>query len=207
GVPFNYLVSDERLLPLESIRFFQLDWLWMDCLLDGAFSIGRVMAADHQRDGAHAKSPAANPHARVSGLLLRSEVVSGWPGLLVDAFNGEQVLKLLRMDRLSANVLLCLFEGDATAFEIHQRPEMLHFGLDHSDGGLYKKLRDSQGREGGDSIRSIPWRTEPARVISVTTLAANIKAKLAPTDGVFTSAQFAFQMVENVERVRFSSGA
>ena len=46
GVPFNYLVPDEGLLPKESIRFFWVDAYWVDCLQDGAFSIGRVTAAD-----------------------------------------------------------------------------------------------------------------------------------------------------------------
>ena len=29
------------MLPLESIRFFRVDQEWVDCLADGAFSIGR----------------------------------------------------------------------------------------------------------------------------------------------------------------------
>src|SRR5262249_40203685 len=82
-VPFNYLVPDERMLPPESIRFFLLDPAWVDCLLDGAFSVGRVTSAAHAQDQAHEVSPASNPHARVSGFLLHSDVVSGWPGLLV----------------------------------------------------------------------------------------------------------------------------
>jgi hypothetical protein len=40
GMPFNYLVPDERMLPTESLRFFQVDNNWMDALIDGAFSIG-----------------------------------------------------------------------------------------------------------------------------------------------------------------------
>jgi hypothetical protein len=46
GVPFDYLVPDERMLPLESIRFFRVDNKWVGCLLDGAFSIGRVAGSD-----------------------------------------------------------------------------------------------------------------------------------------------------------------
>jgi hypothetical protein len=69
---------------------------------------------------------------------MRSEVVSGWPGLLVDGFkkvnNVDKKLKLLRMDRLSANVLLCLFEGDVTAVDWRLRPETAHFGLDQKEG-------------------------------------------------------------------------
>ncbi|MGH9939740.1 MAG: hypothetical protein ACREAM_26160, partial [Blastocatellia bacterium] len=89
GVPFNYLAPDERALPPESIRFFQLDSAWIDCLLDGAFSVGRVTGAALEQDGGHETSPAANPHDRVTGFLLRSGAVSGWPGLLVDAYDGD----------------------------------------------------------------------------------------------------------------------
>ncbi len=202
GVPFNYLVPDERLLPLESIRFFQLDWLWIECLLDGAFSIGRVTAADHRRDGAHVKSPAASPHAKVSGMLMRSEVAAGWPGLLVDGFNGEKKLRLLRMDRLSANVLLCLFDGAATAVDLHLRPETAHFGLDQKEGnlsGFYKKLRDQQGNKSGRQIDPIPWRQTLPGTLNVSELAAAIKGDAS----TFTSAQFALQMIETSGKVTF----
>jgi hypothetical protein len=84
GVPFNYLVPDSRMLPEESIRFFEVDPLWVDCLLDGAFSLGRVTEVDHQQDFQHII--ADNRYPRMSGLLIRSEAVSGWPGMLVDAF-------------------------------------------------------------------------------------------------------------------------
>ena len=84
GLPFNYLVPDSRMLPAESIRFFEVDPLWTDCLLDGAFSLGRVTETDHQQDFQHII--ADNRYPRMSGLLLRSEVVSGWPGLLIDAY-------------------------------------------------------------------------------------------------------------------------
>jgi hypothetical protein len=207
GVPFNYLVPDERLLPLESIRFFQLDWLWIDCLLDGAFSIGRVTAADHRRDDAHDKSPAANPHAKVSGALMRSEVVSGWPGLLVDGFNKvDKKLNSLRMERLSANVLLCLFEGDMAAVDFHLRPETAHFGLDQKEGdssGFYKKLRDLQGGKSGPQIDTIPWRQTRPGTIDVSRLAETIKAKINGNGSSFTSAQFALQMIETSDKVRF----
>src|SRR5258708_35921884 len=41
GVPFQYLVPDERMRAAESLRFFYVDPLWMEALLDGALSIGR----------------------------------------------------------------------------------------------------------------------------------------------------------------------
>ena len=94
---------------------------------------------DHQRDQNHAtnnaKSLVRNPHEIVTGLLLRSDVVSGWPGLLVDGTRprNNETKSPLRMERLSKNVLLCLFAGEVTAVNIHQKPETLHFGFDRPD--------------------------------------------------------------------------
>jgi hypothetical protein len=219
GVPFNYLVPDERMLPPESIRFFQLDPAWLDCLLDGAFSIGRVASSDHAQDQAHEVSPASNPHDSVSGFLLRSDVVSGWPGLLVDAYdsvtNGKKI-DLLRMDRLSDNVLLCLFVGETQVVEIHQQPEAIHFGLDESTSappGYFKKLRDGQGVEGELTVAAIPWRQAAKSVIDISSLAQAIennldsqtrsKLQLPP----MTSSQFALQMIEGVEKIVLRAGS
>ena len=195
GVPFSYLVPDERMLPLESIRFFCVDGLWIECLLDGAFSVGRVMPLDHHRDTQHATGTATsllqNPHAIVTGVLLRSDVVSGWPGLLVDGYSGqhnETSVSLLRpVERLSKNVLLCLFAGKITAVDIHQKPETLHFGFNRPDasapGTDYYQ----------DKIGPIAWKEKDKRVVDIRTL----------TTGSHHSAQFALDMIEGVERVRF----
>ena len=48
-------------------------------------------------------------------------------------------LECQRHDRLSPNVLLCLFDGDVRIDDCHLEPESLHFGLDLPD-------RDAQGR-------------------------------------------------------------
>jgi hypothetical protein len=198
GIPFNYLVADEQMLPVESIRFFWVDPLWIECLLDGAFSIGRVTTSEHTNDLKHKKnktSPAVNPHEIVTGFLLRSDVVAGWPGLLVDGYDvkddsiyDQNKLELLRMDRLSKNVLICLFAGEIKTVNIHQKPETLHFGLDSDDGG--KKVDD------------IPWKDREKRVININTLANLIKDQM-DNSTTFTSAQFALEMIEGVEKVRF----
>lgn len=215
GVPFNYLVPDERMLPPESIRFFWLDTAWVDCLLDGAFSIGRVTGASHAQDQAHEVNPASSSHDRVSGFLLRSDVVSGWPALLADAYEGETTgkkLEILRRDRLSENVLLCLFKGEAKVIEIHQRPEALHFGVDETTSappGYFKKLRDSQGVEGGLTVASVLWHAEAKRTIDIFGLAQAIERNLDNATRSklsvppMTSSQFALQMIEGVEKVSF----
>ncbi len=49
-VPFAYLVPDESALPEESIRFFELNPMWVKSLLDGALSIGRNTKRDYDHD-------------------------------------------------------------------------------------------------------------------------------------------------------------
>jgi hypothetical protein len=222
GVPFNYLVPDERMLPVESIRFFYVDRYWMECLLDGAFSIGRVIDHDHQRDVDTRKTHSQHfEHTELSGFLLRSEAVSGWPGLQVDGYKSKpagndespipdpEKLPLTRMERLSKNVLICLFAGGLQTVDIHLKPETLHFGLTAGNGGYFKELRDTSGQE--QSANKITISLNPNRTIDIAGLVAGIQdlynSKTDKTQidwiGTPTSAEFALQMIEGVQKVRF----
>lgn len=196
GVPFHYIVPDEDMLPQESIRFFNLDINWVNSLVDGAYSIGRnevsrdgisnfTNCADHSYyESVH---KLANNKARskrfdhlgldaantgdtlevVTGFLLRSEVVSGWKGVQVNAFdkensekmNGDPVtnndnvetLSILRFEHLSDQVLLGIFEGDLYQLDIHEPSEGLHFGFDlDANHQLMKYLKDP---DTGDRVK------------------------------------------------------
>ena len=109
GVPFTYLVPDARLLPPESIKFFQIDPTWMAALADGALSIGRHfteaeapsprlvgeqevrprLGASVGREAPEVRrrqlqkpeAATAAPPDLVTGFLLRSTVVAGWKSL------------------------------------------------------------------------------------------------------------------------------
>ena len=64
-------------------------------------------------------------------------------------------LALLRMDRRSKNVLLCLFEGLIQAVDIHLKPETLHFGVtpNDNDTGYIKELKTQDA-----STVDITWK-------------------------------------------------
>jgi hypothetical protein len=155
-VPFDYLVADERMLPVESLRFFYLDNNWLDAMLDGALSVGTESSRDtffnmvtrdlirrsayeaaltYRKNIAGVDPPAAQVQKNVtSGLLLRSGLVSGWPSLSVrPCLDGGQMLKTLRMAHLSPNVLLCVFRGVPDYVEISEPQEGFAFGTD--EGG------------------------------------------------------------------------
>ncbi|MFO1502008.1 MAG: hypothetical protein U1G07_27155 [Verrucomicrobiota bacterium] len=139
-VPFRYLVPDERMLPVESIRFFEIDPHWINCLIDGAFSIGRILENDHARDQILYREQSAalghdlHPDNRITGFLLRSAAVSGWPrlnvaGLSQIAGQPDMAHKQLRLDRLAPDILLCLFQGAPARYEIYLPRESIHFGV------------------------------------------------------------------------------
>lgn len=46
GIPFQYLVPDEKMLPPESVRFFYVDKNWLEALTAGVLSIGRQTGMD-----------------------------------------------------------------------------------------------------------------------------------------------------------------
>jgi hypothetical protein len=186
GVPFSYLVPDERMLPLESIRFFALDCFWIECLLDGAFSIGRHTGSDKSRDAKHKKSGHISlPHPSVTGVILRSEAVSGWPGLQVDGKN-DKPLKILRLTRLSRNILFCLFEGEISGVTFHPPIETLHFGVEQGENGeFFKQLGNGQVAIGLKSPTDM-------RILAVNDFLKS------------GSADFAEKMIEQVEEVTFS---
>ncbi len=219
GIPFNYLVPDERLLPPESIRFFWVDSLWVDCLQDGAFSIGRVTntSVEQDRQIRASRNLTRSVEQKITGIIIRSQVVSGWPGLLVDGYDTAvkdldsidptegNLLPLLRMETLAKDVLICLFAGEVKTVDIHLKPESMHFGLDAptDDSPQWSKnLRDEEGELMDEFlISSIPWSNEAKEVVNLEDLAQQMNEYLELDE--FTSGQFGLQMIEGVQKVRF----
>ena len=162
GVPFSYLVPDADLLPPESIRFFYLDRRWTDSLVQGALSVGTITTADRAQleavyphirtDVDEAERAIRRPHEEVrleapggtiTGFLLRSRLVSGWPGLHVRAYSRDVVaddaltteaeshpqrMKLLRVERLAPAVLLVLIDGVPAVVHIEEPRRGIQFG-------------------------------------------------------------------------------
>ncbi|MEM1369530.1 MAG: hypothetical protein AAGG02_16280 [Cyanobacteria bacterium P01_H01_bin.15] len=223
GVPFNYLVPDEQMLPPESIRFFWLDWFWVESLLDGAFSIGRVQDPDVQQDSRH--TPLTGEANHISGCLIRSDVIAGWPDLQIDGsalsiagdnpMTEAQKLRVLRCDRLAEDVSICLFDGAIRTVDISLKPEGLHFGFNtDSTANLWRELRKLDGTEMSDWQVHLtpvedhqPPMIDRGSVINIKNLANGIREELQAKEqsiNDFTAAQFALQMIQGVEKVRFS---
>jgi hypothetical protein len=128
-IPFRYLVAAEKMLPMESLRFFQLDPRWIGAAMRGAAAIG---AFEGMGDGASSllldKLPAVP--AGASGAILRSRLLDGWPGLHIYGLDraGGRVREVSRIEPAPGIVLL-LFFGPIHSLELGLPPEHLHFTL------------------------------------------------------------------------------
>lgn len=231
GVPFAYLVPDEALLPHGSLRFFRVDPNWTTALVEGAFSIGRTSAALATHDAArHAQVHATDEGKIVSGVLLRSAVVAGWPALRATVKDRDgQVLPIRRFVHLAPSVLLVLVSGAAPIASVRfsEPPEGLHFGVNANDPShLDKVLRrlgpgkrtDGRFEPVGSELSGIldplevPYRSAELGVLDIRALRQAMSGHLETLWGgpaprghtlPFTSAEFALQMVEGVQSVEF----
>lgn len=208
GVPFAHLVPDERMLPAESLRLFQLDWNWIYALVEGAFSLGRtspVMAAQDS-DNHDEIHPEVGELAPVSGFLLRSGVVAGWPAMRVTPIDEIGRPLPVRLVHLSPSVLFGLVYGQMDRVEFSEPPEGLHFGVDIVEATdlaashTYEKGRRTAtaGAPVGRSA-AIQWRNAPSTGSVGDGVIAIVQLYTALASA--NVADFALQMIEGVQVV------
>jgi hypothetical protein len=240
GVPLAYLIPDAAMLPEESIRFFHLDRSWTDRLVDGVLAVGEVgsreQAHHHTAGPAMATlldtlEPAVRPAQRglgalepaspgpqqpadpaVTGFLLRSALVSGWPQMDVRAYRNSVKLTLLRLERLSAGLLLALFAGVPDRVELEEPHHGMQFGvLADVHGGLTIESRQPDGTPvPGDAPFTVAVRgTDPmVRVLDIAALRRDIIARADPALPVQTgSAELAIELLQPPWKEVFSDEA
>jgi hypothetical protein len=228
AVPFAYLAADAELLPIESIRFFYLDRAWTDALVQGALSVGTVNSADRAQlttvyeqaraeideEERRVRLPGGEgvqqgPAGTITGFLLRSRAVSGWPGLHVRAYSVEPAtrddeiipesdprrLKVLRMERLAPAVLLVLLDGVPAVVHVEEPRQGVQFGVRLEASGDQGPNVFRAWVPGRDALTSedvevppdsgtklpidVPFRPGAPGVVDMTRLVANFLAEKA----------------------------
>jgi hypothetical protein len=102
---------------------------------------------------------------------------------------------------LAKDVILVLFAGELTQIVIHPKPETLHFGVERAGREGYRKTLRPTGE-----LHAIPFRShesgpDATRVVDIAALGKELERALHKP---LNAAEFALQMIEGVEQVRFS---
>lgn len=210
GVPINYLIPHPKVLEEESLRFFYVDTTWVGALLDGALSIGRSSESRLFLDKAMAgnflnvvledcgikllkKNKKVEVIGHITGFLLRSALVSGWRGLEVIAKDqNEKKLRALRMERITRDTLLCIYNGQVKQVVINQPRHALHFGVVEENEEFKKEI---SGNDGNNHEIPVPMR-ETSRVVDIYQLAMDFYQLAKDKDNEKNRAEFAKAMIE-----------
>lgn len=262
GVPFDYLIPDARLLPDESIRFFYLDRSWADRLVDGVIAVGKIGSREQaHHHAAHPAirqqldvterlvrgmqrgkvtnftservlSEYQGPADVVTGFVLRSAAVSGWPHMDVRAFGRvvsheelvkdpdlanrpeAQPLPLLRLERLSPSVLFALFQGVPKLVWLEEPHHGIQFGVhvavDQRHLAIYRRSAQGISEDHiGDPAKNeitLRVRKKNPRVVAVADLRRRLIQERASDNNIVEqtgSAAFAIEVLQLPWRQRF----
>jgi hypothetical protein len=152
----------------------------------------------------------------ITGFLVRSRAISGWPGVQVRAYrrtgpeqagdplSGLEEMRLLRLERLAPAVLLALIDGVPEQVHLEEPRAGIQFGVDEDSAGAFTAaLKDPATgkrvqRGGHDVTAPVPFRRGAPGVVAIQALA---KALLdADTGDVLgdslSPAEYALQMLQ-----------
>jgi len=162
----------------------------------------------------------------VTGLVIRSSAVSGWPHMDVRAYdkgdmprefdpalkaNQDHELPKLRLERLSPSVLIALFEGVPKMVMCEEPHHGVQFGV-HEDAGVFSVFRRSDvGQAMLDAqqkakIVKVPVRKSNHRVLAIADLWRQLKTDVPANPGMPQqngSASFAIELLNLPWRQRF----
>jgi hypothetical protein len=185
---------------------------------------GRVTLADLPPEALADAPGDTDADAVVTGFLLRSSLVSGWPGLQVRAFSSddpqliplgvdpadleqahpELVIQILRLEQLAPSVLLVLFGGVPRLVWLEEPHHGVQLGVDKANGGFEIPLRDEQGKQVGSQTVPVPMRSTSLGVVDVAGLAGALD-QARPLPQARRSAALALALLQAPSRQRFTA--
>jgi hypothetical protein len=154
--------------------------------------------------------------APVTGMLLRSSLVSGWPGFAVRAFTttsisfqadpsavpADECVPILRLELLAPSVLIVLFAGTPALVWIEEPHHGIQLGVDDNNGTdvINPVNPDGSAPNPPRPPVTVPLRaTAGPKVIDIASLAAQL--------GVTSPADLALQLLRPPYRQRFATQA
>lgn len=199
-IPFQYLVPNPELLPMETLRVTCVSDTWMQMLINGAVLAGSGMSLDElatqdlvvqafaavenrvYKPAVSAGLIRAGEKCPLTALLVRSRMVRNYPGLQVRGSAGTNAVPMARQERISEDTLLVVFIGTPDKIELVQPAEGSLYGLNLTGGpkppSAWISWQDPGGNAARDKQLEVPWKDASSRVMNLMTFAGNIGAQL-----------------------------
>lgn len=230
SLPFSYLVPHPDCLPTSSIRFFYLDQSWIEALCAGALSISVRCAADRAIQTAFLPALMKNVQAQqeallhrvypnspqlsqnLTGVLIRSQLISAWPKMVIKATKAGTPLNIVRDDTLAPDVRLCIFADVPDSVSLAEPYQGILFGIE--DNGIVPRNVTGQnigspisGQNVSPSYRTVS-QSELGGVLEIDTIAQSlIHATGITPSTAFGAGDFALQMVKTPELQSFPTSS
>lgn len=159
--------------------------------------------------------PPAPQDPAVTGFLLRSALVSGWPQLEVRAYRSSVKLPLLRLERLSAGIMIAMFGGVPDRIELQEPQHGMQLGVLSGGSGLLAiEPRGPDGQQTSSPLIPVPVRgtgigtDATLRVVDIIALRDQIIAGADPAVPAQTgSAELAIELMQPPWKQVFADGA
>jgi hypothetical protein len=158
----------------------------------------------------------------VTGFLLRSQLLAGWPRLNVIGYAStgpdltQPELPKLRMERITAEVMICLFDGDVAQIMLGEPAEHWHSGIERDNptkpwtttlryladqpSSQIKAGEQMPNADGSLRTLAIPMRSD-GRTMRVADTAAALRVVTGFTP--FTSAEYAIELNQGASAILF----
>ena len=211
GLPFPCLLPSEKLLPPESVRFFQVDKAWLSAMAAGVAGIGENCRrqAGITQDLLKAWSQQIKQEERY-GILLRTHMLKLWQNMAVSVCDeaGEEAAPL-RMECLSEDILLILCNAPLASLKLREPSEGIRMRF-QEDGTMHPRNPKTMetGRETLTPGEGWNWfRDAERRILNVVGergLADMLTEYFGKEDllkGRLTPAGFALQFIEGTRSV------
>lgn len=183
-IPHHYLISEPAYIPLESIRTFYIDSVWLEALIDGALShanhldreddvIRRALKENINKYLRHSLN-GKQPQIPRWGILMRSSVFHALPDLQITApwtTDPKDRREVLLTRKIAEDTILCLFgrhpeDGTLSSIIISQPAHQQGFscGADLNSEKLEMEFRKMANQPGateekiGGSLGMRTWR-------------------------------------------------
>lgn len=211
GVPFSCLLPSEKLLPPESIRFFQVDKAWLSNMAAGAAEIGENCRKQIgiTRELLQMWEQRIEQEERY-GILLRTHMLRLWQNMAVyvcDEAGGE--VEPLRIERLAEDILLILCDVPLASLKIREPSEGIRMQF-NEDGTIHPRNPKTLAAEGTMLACGNGWkwfRDDGRRILNVAgergladMLTEHFEKGNLP-NGQLTPAGFALQFIEGTRSV------